>query len=223
MHPCRCVVAGLFFFFFNLKSGPPGNRLNMSCSLLSSLGGCHQHNQVPGGLRRLIGKKGGYLLQVGWGELIWPLKLARSVFQPGCHCTYQWEQPFSSLSDSFPVWACLRNHYHIYRATWPHGTRMRGLERPIYFSSCAAILGGEAGGGEGRAPILALEGQRRINCKGWLERNYALAFCWSLSCNWLECASVASLGAMYSCRSLVDHWIGTALKGQWQCYLSLLP
>lgn len=40
---------------------------------------------------------------------------------------------------------------------------MRGLERPIYFSSCAAILSGsEAGGGEGRDPIAALEGQKRI-------------------------------------------------------------
>ena len=90
-----------------------------------------------------------------------PLKGVGSSFDPtaqrqclllqDCRSSYRWEQPCSGLSVSFPVRACLRSHYHIYRATWPHGTRMRGLERPIYFSSCAAILGGEAGRGGGRA------------------------------------------------------------------------
>ena len=58
------------FFFFNHKSGPPGNRLNMSCCLPSSLCGCHQCNQGTGGCRRLMGWQGrrrGGIHSRGWG------------------------------------------------------------------------------------------------------------------------------------------------------------
>ena len=140
----------------------------MSFCLPAFLRVCHRCNQGTGGRRRLMGWEG------TGGEGIYSRWLGGSrrssdpeaqrhrLLQQGSCRGYRSEQPFPSLSVSFPVWACLRSHYHIYRATWPHGTRMRGLERPIYFSSCAAILGGKAGGGgsrEGRAPAL---GQKRI-------------------------------------------------------------
>lgn len=49
VHINVAVLLLVYFFFFYQKSGPPGNRLNMSCRLPSSLRGCHQCNQRTGG------------------------------------------------------------------------------------------------------------------------------------------------------------------------------
>lgn len=134
-------------------------------------------------INRVGGRRRGNLLKGGVESLFYPEAQRHSPLQQSCHSSYRWEQPFASFTVSFPVRACLRSHYHIYRATWPHSTRMRGLERPIYFSSCAAIFRGKAGGGrrEGRIPAL---GQKRIR----LQRLAGEKVCSGLllvSSNWL--------------------------------------
>lgn len=81
------------------------------------------------------------ILMVGRGEavnLTWSVDLVSPAAELFLQLSLQ-VQPLW-LSVLFPVQTCSGNHYHIYKATWTHRACMKGLERPIYFTSCAASI-----------------------------------------------------------------------------------
>lgn len=74
-----------------------------------------------------------------WGEAV-NLTWSEDLVSPAAELFLQLSlqvQPLW-LSVLFPVQTCFGNHYHIHKATWTHRACMKGLERPIYFTSCAA-------------------------------------------------------------------------------------
>lgn len=78
------------------------------------------------------------LLMVGRRETV-NLTWSADLVSPAVDLFLQLSLPVQPLwlSVLFPVQTCSGNHYHIYKATWTHRACMKGLEGPIYFTSCA--------------------------------------------------------------------------------------